>query len=44
MAGSARDRGGDVNGDGLADILLGAPFAGRRGRAFSGSAYVVFGK
>ena len=30
--------------DGLADILVGAPFAGRRGRAFSGSAYVVFGK
>ena len=35
---------GDVNADGLADILVGAPFAGRRGRAFSGSAYVVFGK
>ncbi len=44
MAGSAVAGAGDVNADGLADILVGAPFAGRRGRAFSGSVYVVFGK
>ena len=44
MAGTSVAGAGDVNADGLADILVGAPFAGRRGRAFSGSAYVVFGK
>jgi hypothetical protein len=44
MAGSAVAGAGDVNGDGLADLLVGAPFAGNRKRAFSGSAYVVFGK
>ena len=44
MAGSAVAGAGDVNADGLADIVVGAPFAGRRGRAYSGSVYVVFGK
>ena len=44
MAGAAVAAAGDVNADGLADIVVGAPFAGRNGRAFSGSAYVVFGK
>jgi uncharacterized repeat protein (TIGR01451 family) len=33
----------DVNGDGVADLIVGAPFATNNGRAFSGSAYVVFG-
>ncbi|MFN2389726.1 MAG: VCBS repeat-containing protein [Actinomycetota bacterium] len=43
-AGSSVARAGDVNGDGLADVLLGAPFADHHRRFDSGSAYVVFGK
>jgi hypothetical protein len=35
---------GDVNGDGLADIVLGSPLADRNGRQDSGSVYVVFGR
>ena len=35
---------GDVNGDGRADVLVGAPSADNNGRTDSGSAYVVFGK
>ena len=35
---------GDVNGDGLADVIVGFPGDGNNGRAVSGSAYVVFGK
>ena len=35
---------GDVNGDGLADVIVGAPAASNNGRGDSGSAYVVFGK
>jgi hypothetical protein len=35
---------GDVNGDGWTDVMVGARFAGNRGRAGSGSAYVVFGR
>jgi FG-GAP repeat/Putative Ig domain len=35
---------GDVNGDALADVLVGAPFADNNLRQGSGSAYVVFGK
>jgi FG-GAP repeat protein len=44
MAGTSVAGAGDVNGDGLGDVLLGAPYAGNRGRAFSGSVYVVFGR
>jgi hypothetical protein len=34
---------GDVNGDRVADILVGAPGADNNGRVGSGSAYVIFG-
>jgi len=35
---------GDVNGDGLADIAIGARNADNNGRTSSGSVYVIFGK
>jgi hypothetical protein len=42
--GAARVGGaGDLNGDGFADLVVGAPFADPNG-AFSGTSYVVFGK
>ena len=34
---------GDINGDGLADLLIGVPGAGNNDRPASGTAYVVFG-
>lgn len=43
LLGSAVAGVGDVNGDGFADIVAGAPAADNNGRADSGSAYVVFG-
>jgi hypothetical protein len=36
--------GGDVNGDGLADVMLGAPGVDVDGGSAQGRAYVVFGK
>jgi len=33
---------GDINGDGIGDVIIGAPFADPNG-TFSGSSYVVFG-
>jgi hypothetical protein len=35
---------GDVNGDGLDDVIFGAPAASNNSRRDSGTAYVVFGK
>jgi glycosylphosphatidylinositol phospholipase D len=35
---------GDVNGDGLGDVALGAPFSSASLRALAGAVYVVFGK
>jgi hypothetical protein len=34
---------GDINGDGIDDLIIGAPFASPNG-AYSGASYVVFGK
>jgi VCBS repeat-containing protein len=35
---------GDVNGDGFADLIIGAPSASANGHVYSGRSYVVFGK
>ena len=35
---------GDVNGDGIGDIIIGAFNASPHGKQFSGKSYVVFGK
>ena len=42
-SGSAVSNAGDVNGDGIADLLIGADGAGPNG-SFSGASYVVFGR
>jgi FG-GAP repeat/Putative Ig domain len=42
--GTAVGGAGDVNGDGLADVVLGAPDADAHGRGGSGTAFVVFGR
>ncbi|MBL8497438.1 hypothetical protein ABF87_12080 [Nitrosomonas sp. JL21] len=35
---------GDVNGDGLADLLVSAPNSSPNGNAYAGSSFVIFGK
>jgi hypothetical protein len=35
---------GDVNGDGFADVIIGAPLASPNGDPLAGASYVVFGK
>ena len=42
--GSSIDAAGDINRDGLADIIIGAPGASYNRRPESGSAYVVYGR
>jgi hypothetical protein len=42
-SGSSVAGAGDVNGDGFADVIVGAPWAHPHG-SYSGSSYVVFGK
>ena len=44
FAGKSVAGAGDVNGDGRADVLVGAPGADKNGRDDSGSAYLVFGR
>lgn len=43
-AGFEVDGAGDVNGDGIDDVIMGAAQAGNNGRAESGSVYVVYGR
>ncbi|MEB3319702.1 MAG: FG-GAP-like repeat-containing protein, partial [Cyanobium sp.] len=35
---------GDINGDGLADLIIGAPYSAAPAGAYSGRSYVIFGK
>jgi Ca2+-binding RTX toxin-like protein len=35
---------GDINGDGVDDLLISAVYAGSNGRSYSGESYVVFGR
>ena len=44
FAGEAVAGGGDVNGDGIDDVLVAAPYADAPGRKDAGAVYVVFGR
>jgi tRNA A-37 threonylcarbamoyl transferase component Bud32 len=44
FTGSAINRAGDINGDGVEDILIGAPYSNPLGRKNAGMVYVIFGK
>jgi hypothetical protein len=44
QAGESVAGAGDINQDGLDDVIVGAPFASPAGQSFAGTAYVVFGR
>ena len=43
QSGSSVSGAGDVNGDGFADLIVGAPFDDPNGNSYSGASFVVFG-
>ncbi|QSJ15475.1 FG-GAP repeat protein [Nostoc sp. UHCC 0702] len=43
VSGSSVSNAGDINGDGIDDVIIGAPFADPNGQYNAGSSYVVFG-
>lgn len=43
-SGFSADGAGDVNGDGVADLIVGAPYADPAGNNRAGSSFVVFGR
>ncbi|WP_301750354.1 tandem-95 repeat protein [uncultured Erythrobacter sp.] len=44
LAGRSVSSGGDINGDGFDDLIIGAYGADPDGKSFAGTSYVVFGK
>ena len=44
LSGISVSSAGDVNGDDLADLVIGAPYADPNGKMEAGSSYVVFGR
>ncbi len=42
--GAAVSAAGDVNGDGIGDLIIGAPQAGPNGNSHAGTSYVLYGK
>jgi hypothetical protein len=43
-SGASVSNAGDVNGDGLDDLIVGARNAGLNGRKDTGKSYIIFGK
>ncbi|BAY74558.1 hemolysin-type calcium-binding region [Nostoc linckia NIES-25] len=43
-SGNSVSNAGDVNGDGIDDLIIGAFFASSNGKSFTGQSYVVFGR
>ena len=44
LSGNSVSNAGDINGDGIDDLIIGASFADRNGNFFVGESYIVFGQ